>query len=191
MARQEPRQTRGYRNQPKPIKANRATALTEANRQQMEDTMNDDSRKERAISDARDDKGRFGPGNPGRPRGARNRATVAAERILDDGIGAVAEKCIELAKEGNMAAITAVLRLRIPPQRPASEPIELPKLETAKDGLAALRAITESVARGEVDGEHGRTLAGIVEVFLKSFEVVDLDARIRALEAVYPKEKAQ
>jgi hypothetical protein len=127
-------------------------------------------------------------GNPGRPRGARNRATVAAERILDDGIGAVAEKCIELAKEGNMTAISAVLRLRIPAQRLAQEPIELPKLETAKDGLAALRIITEAVACGEIDGDHGRALAAIVEGFLKSFEIVDLDARIRALEAVHTKE---
>jgi hypothetical protein len=163
-------------------RANRATALTEG--KHMDGSMNDNSRKERPNADTRDDKGRFGPGNPGRPRGARNRATVAAERILDDGIGAVAEKCIELAKEGNMTAISAVLRLRIPAQRL----IELPKLETAKDGLAALRIITEAVARGEVDGDHGRALAAIVEGFLKSFEVVDLDARIRALEALHSKE---
>jgi hypothetical protein len=154
----------------------------------MDGSMNDNSRKERPNADTRDEKGRFGPGNPGRPRGARNRATVAAERILDDGIGAVAEKCVELAKEGNMTAISAVLRLRIPAQRLAQEPIELPKLETARDGLAALRTITEAVASGEIDGDHGRALAAIVEGFLKSFEVVDLDARIRALEAVHTKE---
>jgi hypothetical protein len=70
----------------------------------------------------------------------------------------------------------------------AAGPIELPNLETARYGLAALRVITEAVARGEIDGEHGRALAGIVESFLKSFEVVDLDARIRALEAVHSKE---
>jgi hypothetical protein len=52
--------------------------------------MTEDVRKERSNTDGRDDKGRFGPGNPGRPRGARSRVHAAAESILDDSIGEVA-----------------------------------------------------------------------------------------------------
>jgi hypothetical protein len=45
-------------------------------------------------------------GNPyGRPRGARNRATVAAERLLDGEADALTRKAIELAKEGDTTAL--------------------------------------------------------------------------------------
>jgi len=49
--------------------------------------MTEDIRKERSNTDGRDDKGRFATGNPGRPRGARNRVNPVAEAILDDGLG--------------------------------------------------------------------------------------------------------
>jgi hypothetical protein len=141
--------------------------------------------KERPTTEGRDDKGRFGPGNPGRPLGARNRATAAAQAVLDDGIGEVAKKCLELALEGDTACLLALLKLRIPANRevPAQEPIELPALGTPKEALVALRTIAEAAARGDIDSDHARSLVAIVEALLKSFEVVDLDERIRALEA--------
>jgi hypothetical protein len=40
-------------------------------------------------------------GNPsGRPKGARNKATVAAEALLDGESEAITRQCIDLAKEG-------------------------------------------------------------------------------------------
>ena len=45
-------------------------------------------------------------GNPdGRPKGARNRATVAAERLLDGEADTLTRKAIELAKEGDTTAL--------------------------------------------------------------------------------------
>jgi hypothetical protein len=59
--------------------------------------MNDDIRKERSVTEPRDGRGRFSPRNPGRPRGVRNRVTAAAEAIIDDAIGDVAQRAVELA----------------------------------------------------------------------------------------------
>ena len=147
--------------------------------------MDEDNRKERSDTDARDERGRFGPGNPGRPRGARNRVTAAAEAIIDDALGNVVKKCVEMAMEGNTTCISAVLKLRIPAlrERSVQEQIELPSLETPNDALAALRIISEAAASGRIDGDHGRSLVSVVESFLKSFEIVDLEKRLRALEA--------
>jgi hypothetical protein len=156
---------------------------------QMEEFMSEDTRNIRRDTDGRDDKGRFGTGNPGRPRGARNRASVVAGSIIDDNLGEIVEKCIQLAKEGDRQCILALLKLRIPAQRGlVEEPIELPALATSKDALTALRIIAEGAARGEIDGDHVRSLVAIVEAFLKSLEIVDLDERIRALEAAQAKE---
>jgi hypothetical protein len=146
--------------------------------------MNEDARKERSLTEPRDERGRFGPGNSGRPRGARNRVTAAAEAIIDDAIGDVAQKAVELALAGDVGCIRAVLRLRLPALRDHSvqEPIELPALTTPKDATAALRIITEVVARGEIDADHARSLVAVVEAFLKSLETVQLNDRLAALE---------
>jgi hypothetical protein len=152
--------------------------------------MTEDIRKERSNTDGRDDKGRFGPGNPGRPRGARNRVNEAAEAIIENHLGEVAEKCIQLALEGNTACILALLKLRIPALRQGSvqEPIVLPPLETPKDAMAALRIIAEAVARADVDGSHARSLVVSIEGYMKTFQVVNFDERLRALEAIQAKE---
>ena len=45
-------------------------------------------------------------GNPaGRPRGSRNRATLLMEGLLADDAEAIGRKAIEMAKQGDMAAI--------------------------------------------------------------------------------------
>src|SRR5262249_57635574 len=56
-------------------------------------------------------------GNPaGRPRGIVNRATALAQNLLSERAEGIARKVIELAEEGDMAAIRVCMeRLRPPP----------------------------------------------------------------------------
>jgi hypothetical protein len=45
-------------------------------------------------------------GNPdGRPKGARNRATIAAERLLDGEADTLTRKAIQLAQQGDTTAL--------------------------------------------------------------------------------------
>jgi hypothetical protein len=144
--------------------------------------MQGDNGKERSDTDGRDGRGRFTPGNSGRPPGARNRVTAAAEAVLDDGLGEVAQKRLDLAKEGNTACILAVLK-RIPVRHPAGqESVELPQITRPQDALTALRIIVEAAANGQIDADQARVLTTIVEAFLRTFQIVDLDERVRALE---------
>jgi len=54
-------------------------------------------------------------GNPdGRPKGARNAATVAAEVLLDGEAEAITRKCVELAKEGDTVALRLCLERILP-----------------------------------------------------------------------------
>ena len=148
--------------------------------------MNEDSRKERSNTDGRDGSGRFAAGNPGKPRGTRNRMSAAAEAIVDDGVGDVAQKCVEMAKAGDVGCIRALLRLRIPAlrERSVQQPIELPKLETAQDTLQGI----EAAARAEIDADQARALTAVVTAFQQAFQIVDLDERIGALETAHAKE---
>jgi hypothetical protein len=84
----------------------------------------------------------------------------------------------------------ALLKLRIPAarDRSAQEPIELPEIATPQDALTALRLIVDAAARGQIDGDHARALTTVVEAFLKTLQLVDLDDRIRALESAHGRE---
>ena len=62
------------------------------------------------------EKGRSG--NPaGKPPGARNRATLAAEALLDGEAEALTRKAIERAKEGDSVALRLVLGAHYSPSK--------------------------------------------------------------------------
>jgi hypothetical protein len=124
-------------------------------------------------------------GNPrGRPPGRRNRAAELFDEVIDDDeFRRIVRKAASLAGEGNITLLIALLRLRVPPPQPATYPIDLPKLETAGDALTALRIIVDAMARGDIDENHARALTGIVSEFIETSKVVDIDARLRAIES--------
>ena len=49
--------------------------------------------------------GRFGPGNTGKPKGARHKLTIALESLLDGQAEALTQRCIDAALGGDMAAL--------------------------------------------------------------------------------------
>ncbi|MGC2203149.1 MAG: DUF5681 domain-containing protein, partial [Stellaceae bacterium] len=70
-------------------------------------------------------------GNPkGRPPGARNKATLAAELLLDGEAEALIRRAVELALEGDPMALRLCLERIIPPRR--ARPVQL--------GLAPVRS---------------------------------------------------
>ena len=57
-------------------------------------------------------------GNPtGRPKGARNKATVAAETLLEGEAETITRKCIDLALEGDLVALRLCLSRIVPAKR--------------------------------------------------------------------------
>src|SRR5258706_6899922 len=81
-------------------------------------------------------------GNPsGRPKGARNKTTIAVEALLDNEAEALTRKVIELALAGNMAAIRLCFERLLPPRRDRGDAFDLPKIESAADAVAASCAV--------------------------------------------------
>src|SRR5215216_6798668 len=57
-------------------------------------------------------------GNPaGKPKGARNKTTLAMEALLDGDAEAITQKAIELAKGGDITAIRLCLDRLCPPRK--------------------------------------------------------------------------
>ena len=66
-------------------------------------------------------------GNPsGRPKGARNKAAVAAEALLDGEAEAITRRCIDLAKGGDSMALRLCLSRILPVKRERTIELDLP-----------------------------------------------------------------
>src|SRR5690348_5492586 len=88
----------------------------------------------------------FQPGNPGRPKGARHKATLAAEALLDGEAEGLTRKCIEAALNGDGAAMRICMDRILPPRKERPVNFKLPPLQSAEDAAAAMATITAAVA---------------------------------------------
>jgi hypothetical protein len=140
-------------------------------------------RKNGTTTEGRNPDGTFAPGNPGRPRGARHKTTLAVQELLDGEAEALTRKAIELALAGDMAALRLCVERIAPPRKDAPVSFDLPQIEKAQDGAEAAQAILQAVSTGELTPTEGASVMGLVEGYRRAVETADLEARIEALEA--------
>ena len=124
----------------------------------------------------------FEPGNPGRPKGARNRATVAVETLIEGEAEKLARKAVALALDGDTVALRLCLERIAPVRKGRPVVLELPKIEGAADVLAALSAVIAAVGEGRLTPEEGAAVAGVLEGGRKTIELVEIERRLVALE---------
>jgi hypothetical protein len=122
-------------------------------------------------------------GNPnGRPKGARNRATVAAETLLDGEADALTRKAIELALGGDSAALKLCMERILPVRRDRPVACPIPSIAGPQDAPKAMAQIIAAVAAGELTPMEGEVLGKLIADTVRSFESSDLERRLRALE---------
>lgn len=122
-------------------------------------------------------------GNPkGRPQGALNRATVAAQILLDGEAEALTRAAVELALQGNVQALKLCLERICPARKERPLSLALPDVEGAADLSRLTAAILGAVARGELETGQAAALASLVTAHGKALELTELEQRISALE---------
>ncbi len=125
----------------------------------------------------------FQRGNPGRPVGARHKATLAAEALLDGEAEGLTRKAVEMALAGDTTALRLCLDRILPPRRERPVNFTLPSLRKPTDAIDAMAAITNAVSTGEIMPSEAAELAKLVEAFVRTLEANDLDHRLRIIEA--------
>ena len=142
-------------------------------------------RKKSEIAGKKQDT-RFKPGqsgNPaGKPKGLRNRATLALEALLDGEAEELIRKAIELAKGGDMAALRLCLDRIVPPRKDRHVAFALPAMNAPVDAVKGLASIVAAVASGELTPSEASELTKLVEGYARVLETVDHEERLRALE---------
>jgi hypothetical protein len=117
-------------------------------------------------------------GNPaGRPRGARNKANVFIETLLESDGEAFVYRLIEQAKAGNTRVLAHLMGIILPKREGAPIEIDLPPLEKASDAPAAIACIISAVSAGDLTPDEGIILTRMVEAFMRTSQKVERLAR--------------
>ena len=140
-------------------------------------------RYESAVSGHRNPDGTFAPGNPGRPKGTRLRVTRAVEELMDGEAEALTRKAIDLALEGDIAALRLCIERIAPARKDTPVSFDLPKIQSAHEASEAAAAVLTAVSNGDLTPVEGASVMGLVESYRRVLETSEFEARIAALEA--------
>jgi hypothetical protein len=124
-------------------------------------------------------------GNPkGRPKGARNQATLLAEALLDGEADAITRKVINKALDGDTAALRLCLERLLPPKRERKVAFRLPKIETAVDAAHASSLVIAECAAGNLSPGEASEITNLISSHTRLLETAEFEARLAALEKV-------
>jgi hypothetical protein len=125
----------------------------------------------------------FASGNSGRPKGARHKATLAAEAMLDGEAEGLTRKALEMALAGDTVALRLCLERILPPRRERPVRFHLPALQSPAEAPRAMAAIAVAVADADLTPSEAGELSKLVEAYVKALEASDFDQRLRVIEA--------
>ncbi|SUZ32864.1 hypothetical protein ROE7235_02627 [Roseibaca ekhonensis] len=126
--------------------------------------------------------GTFGPGNSGKPKGTRHKATQAALALLDGEAEALTRQAVTMALGGDATALRLCLERIAPPRKDVAVTFDLPPMETARDAAKAAGAVLGAVADGDLTPTEGAHIMALVETYRRTLETSDLEARLRYME---------
>lgn len=141
------------------------------------------NRKNGENTDARNPDGTFGEGNSGRPKGVRNKATLAVQNLLDVQTEALTQAAVDKALTGDVAALRLCLERICPPRKDTPISFDFQGMKGATDAADAAGQIVDAVASGELTPLEGTSVMGLVDSYRRTLEVSELESRIAKLEA--------
>jgi Family of unknown function (DUF5681) len=122
-------------------------------------------------------------GNPnGRPKGARNKTTLAAEVLLEGEAETLVRKLIDKAKGGDISALRFCLERICPARRDRLVTVVMPEIGSVQDASKAAAAVLAACAAGEISTGEAADLMGLVASYVRLLEIGDIEARLRAVE---------
>jgi hypothetical protein len=125
------------------------------------------------------------PGNTlgrGRPRGSRNKTTLALQEMLGQHGEALMKKCVVMAMQGDRAAMRVCMERLLPPRKQSPVQFRLPPIRTAAELAKAQARMLEAFSRGQLTPAEAETINNLVESRRRVLETEELERRLQALE---------
>jgi hypothetical protein len=137
------------------------------------------------ASEPRDPRGRFAPGNPGKPHGARVKRTAISHLLPEDAQQRLVSELYRRAiEDADTQAATYLLNRLIPARKGTL--LELAGLPPVRDAPSAAEAsahILKLVTAGEVTSDEAKALQDLVAAFISTHDAAAVRADLdRVLE---------
>lgn len=107
---------------------------------------------------------------------------MAALALLDGKAQELTQRAVELALEGDTVALRLCLERLVPPRKDVHVHFPLPTMTCARDAAQAAGAVLGAVSDGLLTPSEGAAIMGLVDVFRRTLETSELEARVAALE---------
>ncbi len=129
-----------------------------------------------------DKNGKFVKGNPGKPKGARHKCTLAIQTMLDGEAEALGRKAVELALMGGTTALRMCLDRIIPARKDIPVQFDMPTITSASEAAHAAQAVLLAVSEGKLTPVEATAVMALVERYGRVLELSEFEGRIVALE---------
>ena len=135
------------------------------------------------MKNGRNTAGQFSAGNSGRPKGSRNKATIAIESLLQGQAEALIQTGVSIALKGDSFALRLCME-RIAPA-PKDQPISfsLPKMNNALDASEAAGSVLTAVSDRALKPIEATRVMGLINSYRRTLELTEIEQRLQALEA--------
>ena len=134
------------------------------------------------MKNGRNTAGQFAAGNSGRPRGSRNKATLAIERLLEGQAEALTQIAITKALEGDSVALRLCMDRIAPPPKDAAVTFSMPTINNALDASKATGSVLTAVSEGELTPIEAMRVMGLIDSYRRTLELTEIEQRLQALE---------
>ena len=124
----------------------------------------------------------FKRGNPGRPRGSKNKTTQFVEQLAEGQAEQLIQKALELALAGDVSCLRMMLDRVSPPRKAQPVNVTMPPINSSQDALDAIAAIFKALGEGRLTPDEITALSSVVGRSIQVIELKDIERRIAALE---------
>jgi hypothetical protein len=134
------------------------------------------------MENGRNTDGKFADGNAGRPRGSRNKATIAIESLLEGQSEALTQAAISKALDGDSVALRLCLDRIAPPMKDKPVVFPFPQMQDAMDASQAAGSVLSAVSEGTLTPIEGSRVMGLIDSYRRTLELADIEKRLQSLE---------
>ena len=135
------------------------------------------------MKNGRNTAGHFTADKSGRPKGSRNKATIAIESLLQGQAEVLTQTAVTKALEGNTVALRLCMERIAPAPKDHPVSFSLPNMNNALDASEAAGSILTAVSEGELTPTEATRVMGLIDSYRRTLELTEIEERLQALEA--------
>ena len=106
------------------------------------------------------------------------------DALLDGEAETLTRKAIEKAKDGDITALRLCLDRIAPVRKDRPVTFSLPSIAGAADAAKASAALMAAVSAGEITPSEAAEIGRLLETYVRTLEITELEERLRKLEGI-------